>query len=106
MPDLARKPRRRRGSAATEPAFDGEWAAFAACDAARALPEPERSERLRELRPALRRHVLQTWKVIPNVNTDEWLEEVVERHYIVGSIFRPCRPPPHVLTSTLTDGDD
>jgi hypothetical protein len=94
VPTLDRKPRRRRFKP-DELAFASESAARAACDAARALPEPERAERLRALRPALRRHIRQTWAVVPRVDVDEWVDGVIESYYIAGR-WRTSLPPPEV----------
>jgi hypothetical protein len=94
MPTTDRKPRRRRVKP-DELVFGSEAAARAACDAARALPEPEREERLRTLRPALRKHVRQTWLAIPRIDTETWVDGVIESYYIAGR-WRASLPPPEV----------
>lgn len=87
MPTADRKPRRRNAQA-IEPEWQTEDEALAACDAARELPEPQRSEHQRELRPKLRRFILTTWAVVPHQDVDEWLARVIELHYIRLSPFR------------------
>ena len=72
--------------------FASSEEAYAACDAARALPEPQRTARQRELRPMLKRYILANWQV-PNHDTDTWLARIVERQFILPSRFRPMTPP-------------
>ncbi len=86
MPTADRKPRRRRHHVA-ELAFETIHDAYGACDAAQGLPE-----RQRELRPALRRLILQTW-VAPVVDRDAWVERVATVHFFRPSPFRVGRPP-------------
>jgi hypothetical protein len=76
MPTVDRKPRRRLNSARV-PDFTSERDAAIAADAVAALPDAERADAWRELKPRICRWILTGWGT-PKQQDDAWMSRVAD----------------------------